>query len=487
MLGTSKRIAAAAAVLLATAAASGSARAYVDAPAAESAADNYKCYAIGSAPLARTVTLADRFERRRVTTAGLNRLCNPVQVLEDGMRERRAHLTCYAIRSARGQPAFLPRRVQVRHRFGSHLLTLRGIQRLCSASLKEIGPATPTGAAATTLLDSLKCYRATPSAGFSPFPVTLTDQFGEWVTRVVRVESFCTPVQIGAARSGQDGTSLVCFSTTDTSSRALPSVTVKNGFGIRTVSTGKAEAFCLVSRVISNKPPPSSPPQCTGISIAHGKKGTLQITGPVVSSTLLAAASGPSYRIDKLGARSYRFTSRKEDGPHRVERLFPRVGVTYIDRGLRNTTVTCSVAVTHTAPPDPPPPPRTKSCIEVAEFRLDPAKVPKTGFTNFGASISFPGNAFLITPDLKETATLIGPSPDVFAPSHGWDALINHYPPPPPGGRSLVDYFVNTYWTNGSVPSTPLKPVWRWDVVYSVPAGQPCSARVEFVHENPNP
>jgi len=76
-------------------------------------------------------------------------------------------------------------------------------------------------------------------------------------------------------------------------------------------------------------------------------------------------------------------------------------------------------------------------------FRLDPARVPRTGFTNFGPVISFSNIATISGWKLWDTTTLERPPADVFAPSHGWQELVND-PVPAPKSRFERDFFVNT-------------------------------------------
>jgi hypothetical protein len=413
--------------------------------------------------------------------SALTRLCNPAQMNDEGVAEPSAHLACYSGKQASSQP----QRIRIRHQFGTQLLTLRRATHVCAASLKEIGTTAPQGPNAATLVDHVKCYTAKASAGFSPFAVNLTDQFGSARARVLRTESYCGSAQIDREQPRQDTTGLVCFRISDELVARPATVTLRNRFGTPSLAPGRAETLCVPSRAVSVAAP-GVDPQCRPRSLRHGRELIFNVTGTVLSSRLLVPAVTPERRIVRIAKREHAwdYISRKVDGPERIVRDVVRVAVLWqTSRGPQSDIVDCVITVQHREKNDPPKPPRPVWCYIVPRFKLDPAQVPKTGFANFGATLSFPRRATVHSWRLRTEGTFLRPSPTIFAPSHGWDELVND--PISGGDRFQQDFFVNTYWTNGNVEPTPLKPTWDFFIQYRQPARTKCSASVEFVFLRP--
>jgi hypothetical protein len=454
------------------------------AAAAESTAPGqYKCYGVANETLSRRVLLHDRFERRRMRLSTLTRLCNPAQMNDAGAAEPRAHLACYSGKQTSSQS----QRIRIRHQFGTQLLTLGRATHLCAASLKEIGTIAPQGPNAATLVDHVKCYSARASAGFSPFAVNLTDQFGSVRSRVLRTESYCGPVQIDRERPRQDATGLVCFRISVELAAQPVTVTLRNRFGTPSFAPRRAEALCLPSSgvVLTS---PGSDPRCAPRSLRHGGEVIFGVTGTVISSRLLVPAVTPERRLVRIAMREHAwdYKSRKEDGPERIVRDVVRVAVLWrTSRGPQSDIVECVITVKHRDKNDPPKPPRPVWCYIIPRFKIDLEQVPKTGFANFGASVSFSNIATISRWWLRQTWTWERPRPDVFAPSHGWDELVND-PIPGPNNRYERDFFVNTYWVNGDAQPPPIgTPIFVYVIEYRQRAGTKCSARVEFVFLRP--
>jgi hypothetical protein len=126
--------------------------------------NHYKCYRVVEPRdlprfTERTVTVDDQFEEKVTRVIRPFYLCNPVDKNGEGVPDPTAHLTCYKIADAPGQPAFVPQPADVSDQFTrADLLPSRrtdcGRSRLlCVPSSKRI--ASPSGAFLTLTPDLL--------------------------------------------------------------------------------------------------------------------------------------------------------------------------------------------------------------------------------------------------------------------------------------------------------------------------------------------
>src|SRR5690242_4954270 len=130
--------------------------------------DHFECYRLRTAPVTRrTVKLRDQFGSRVARVLTRPRLCNPVSKNGGQVRDRRAHLVCYGIRST---TRFTRRHVSVENQFTpGDVLDVLGVDSLCLPSGKSTsGLRTPI----PTTLDHYECYRVRPVA--TPEPRTVT-------------------------------------------------------------------------------------------------------------------------------------------------------------------------------------------------------------------------------------------------------------------------------------------------------------------------
>src|SRR5262245_57509878 len=101
-------------------------------------ADHFKCYKLIQSTvqdfLPRQVTLVDQFDTELATVVRPLRFCNPVDKNGEGITDPTAHLNCYTI--APGQP-FRHRFVTVRNQFGDQMLRLVRPDSLCVPAEKD--------------------------------------------------------------------------------------------------------------------------------------------------------------------------------------------------------------------------------------------------------------------------------------------------------------------------------------------------------------
>jgi hypothetical protein len=100
--------------------------------------DHFACYRVkptrGKRP---PVTLADQFETKRAKVLRPYTFCNAVDKNGEGIKNQRAHLTCYKIKDVRGQTPFVPRTTNVENQFGAGTLRVSRARLLCVPSTVE--------------------------------------------------------------------------------------------------------------------------------------------------------------------------------------------------------------------------------------------------------------------------------------------------------------------------------------------------------------
>jgi CSLREA domain-containing protein len=105
--------------------------------------DAMKCYLAKTALRQRSsvpMQTADQFEDKRSVVTRALALCNPVAVNGAPIANPADHLTCYRVRDAAGEPAFVRRQIETTDRFGTVRLELRKPVMLCLRSSSSILP-----------------------------------------------------------------------------------------------------------------------------------------------------------------------------------------------------------------------------------------------------------------------------------------------------------------------------------------------------------
>ncbi|MBI4516666.1 MAG: hypothetical protein HY699_12715 [Deltaproteobacteria bacterium] len=101
--------------------------------------DHFKCYNVDTQEgLRSTVTLVDQFETKTTHVFRPLLICNPVDKNGEGLLHPQAHLECYYIRDASGQPPFIPQQLAVSNQFGQETELATGPNVLCVPSVKRI-------------------------------------------------------------------------------------------------------------------------------------------------------------------------------------------------------------------------------------------------------------------------------------------------------------------------------------------------------------
>jgi uncharacterized delta-60 repeat protein len=110
-----------------------------------SAADAYECYRVHSAenapsfPVGLQARVADAFGDRLYEVLRPRRLCLPTDVNGAGVANPRAHLLCYDVRPAAGEPPMVPLlgRIHTTNLLGAGRLDVRREDELCVPALRE--------------------------------------------------------------------------------------------------------------------------------------------------------------------------------------------------------------------------------------------------------------------------------------------------------------------------------------------------------------
>jgi cysteine-rich repeat protein len=207
--------------------------------------DHFQCYQavdLGTPRFERwDVTLEDELETKDTTVMWPDFFCNPVDKEGGGINDPNAHLTCYRIKDARGQPRFERRDVEVADQFGELTLTVRKAEALCVPSGKDGGPLALN-------LDHFKCYQAREAAGTPKFQrqvVTLVDQFGSVTLTVLKPEALCNPVDKNGEGITNPDTQMTCYKIVPRNFPPKPDVSVRNQFGENTLMVVSRRTLCV--------------------------------------------------------------------------------------------------------------------------------------------------------------------------------------------------------------------------------------------------
>ena len=153
--------------------------------------DHFKCYrGIQRGFRKRSVRLRDQFATRTARLRTTTLVCNPAR--KDGSKRLapRAHLVCY---ESRDVTPFRPRSVSVTNQFGTQVLRVVRPVSLCVPSLKRKGARAPGRSPdPERRLDHFRCYGVDPK--LTPRSVRTSDEFVSTRTTVVSVARICNPV-----------------------------------------------------------------------------------------------------------------------------------------------------------------------------------------------------------------------------------------------------------------------------------------------------
>ena len=208
--------------------------------------DTFKCYGAGETGFVRRgVRVRDQFATRARTTRlrQTTLVCNPAAKTRAAIREPRAHLVCY---QSRDVSPFRARRVSVTNQFGTRVLRVVKPVSLCVPSLKRQGGRAPgTSPDPQRRLDHFRCYAVDPKQ--TARTVTLVDQFVTSRTNTVSVVRVCNPVSKNGGAVRKPAAHLVCYSIRDVVASKVRAVTVRNQFGVARLRVGKARSLCVPS------------------------------------------------------------------------------------------------------------------------------------------------------------------------------------------------------------------------------------------------
>jgi alpha-D-xyloside xylohydrolase len=211
----------------------------------------WKTYAAhGTGPASQTAVLTDEIESKTSDILAPTSLGYAVDKDGEGVRDATAHLACYGIRDAAGQPPFTRRTVRVRNQFGVQTLQLRNAESLCV-------PSEVDGVHSALDLDHYKCYRARRQPGSPRFRkqrAVLVDDVETNVARVTarvtRPSLFCTPVDRDGAGVRDPDTHLSCFKIGEQPPLRPRPVGIQSAFDAASWTVGKAGTLCVPSRLM---------------------------------------------------------------------------------------------------------------------------------------------------------------------------------------------------------------------------------------------
>jgi nitrous oxidase accessory protein NosD len=148
--------------------------------------DHFLCYGASAWFRGTKVSLSDEFGEWDARVKKVVSFCNPVDKDGEGIFDPTAHLACYDLSSHR----FHQRYVTVSDQFGEQILKIVQPESLCVPSEKD-------GVPSDLNLDHFECYKAVAkpwTPRFQPQSVSLVDQFGEVDATILGPVSFCNPV-----------------------------------------------------------------------------------------------------------------------------------------------------------------------------------------------------------------------------------------------------------------------------------------------------
>jgi hypothetical protein len=206
------------------------------------ALDRFRCYSAKTAkgtpkPAAGTVRLGDR----SAVVQSIASVCNPAAESTEGIGDPTAHLACYAIKDAKGQPKVRARDVTASDQLGGLSLRLSGASTLCVPSAMD-------GAPLALAVDHFECRRAKVPKGAPPFvprTVVVADQFESRTTAVTKPLAVCTAVNVNDAGLRRPADTLICYATKNAKGFPGRRVTIADPFGDATLDVKKPTVLCL--------------------------------------------------------------------------------------------------------------------------------------------------------------------------------------------------------------------------------------------------
>jgi hypothetical protein len=207
--------------------------------------DHFLCYRVEptSKLTPQGVLLRDQFGTRKAVAYSLISLCNPARKNATPVRNARAHLACYRLRSS--QP-FSPRRVAVTNQLDRNdPLAVSAPERLCLPSGKSLNPGLVPPLAKG--LEHFQCYPVKPLKGVTPHSVKLRDEFGSFPARTLAPLELCNPVSKNRSRVVNARDHLVCYGLTPNVRFKRRRVAINNQFGKATLVASATETLCVPS------------------------------------------------------------------------------------------------------------------------------------------------------------------------------------------------------------------------------------------------
>jgi hypothetical protein len=211
--------------------------------------DHFLCYSIGpySAFKPRKAVVRDQFLRRRTTRVlKPESFCNPAMKDDIKIRNRRAHLLCYATTP----PAtFRTPQVTATNQFGTvKVQVLRPSKSnpitLCLPSGKSIPPS--VSASIPKGLDHFQCYAVKPLEEVKPQTPTVRDQFDQATYDVTQPDRLCNPAVKDKVVVVNKRDHLLCYAVEPRKTKSH-AIFVRNQYGRLRTKTLTALRLCLPS------------------------------------------------------------------------------------------------------------------------------------------------------------------------------------------------------------------------------------------------
>jgi len=175
--------------------------------------DHFACYsATFSNFKPRPVRLENQFGKATARVLRPIRICAPAQKNAEPMRNRIAHLTCYALTGVQG-PEQQSRTVTLTNQFGVLRAKVLVVppESLCLPASKRLGTLAPPSAVPKNL-DHFVCYRIDPSGPFERRNAKVHDQFGSFTDAILAPKTLCVPTRKNDSKLIQPRVHLVCYS-----------------------------------------------------------------------------------------------------------------------------------------------------------------------------------------------------------------------------------------------------------------------------------
>ena len=159
------------------------------------AIDHFKCYDVKRKKFSISATLSDQFETHKAKVMRPVSLCNPVSKNNEGFRNTKRHLVCYAISPTKR--GFKPTAIGIHNQFGDETVDVLARETLCVPSTKSVrkGPSRSMPKGNKKPLDHYKCYTITSRNPLQSRSVKLVDQFESRQARTSPPSAVCNPVK----------------------------------------------------------------------------------------------------------------------------------------------------------------------------------------------------------------------------------------------------------------------------------------------------